>query len=64
MEEKLLQIIDSVEWTNSSAKSTAQYVARQLGNGLGIDQVAPLELRVLKEAGIYQAFRNITGPNP
>lgn len=64
MEEKLLQIIDSVEWTNSGAKSTAQHVARQLGNGLGLDHVAPLELRVLKEAGIYQAFRNITGPNP
>lgn len=64
MEEKLLHIVNSVEWDNPSDKSTAQYVARQLGNGLGIDQVAPLELRVLKEAGIYQAFRNITGPNP
>lgn len=64
MEEQLLQIVNSVEWDNPSDKSTAEHVARQLGNGLGLEYVSRLELHVLKEAGIYQAFRNITGPNP
>lgn len=64
MEEQLLQIVNSVEWDNPSDKSTAEHVARQIGNGLGLENVSCLELRVLKEARIYQAFRNITGPNP
>lgn len=64
MEEQLMQIINSVEWTNPNDRKTAEHIARQLGNGLGLDNVAPLELRVLKKVGIYQAFRNITNLNP